>query len=297
MEIKQLQYFIAVAEHLNFSRAAEKLYVSQPALSYQIAELEKELGTSLFIRDRRKVFLTPAGGALLPLARTVLDAAQDIFTAAQNGFPEQEAIAPLSIALDQTEDHFESTGVTQLIAEFEVSHPDIPMKMRQMDYDQCIQGLLNETLDVACLVLRHNETLPSLLACKPVHRDRLKLLCKYHPDIHGIEDAFRLYGLLLAGDRPRGQSRVTKCLDNLGITPTIIAVDSIPVSFIQMQAGKGVIPLPGNYIRQHQYSGTMCLEIPDPGAALTHVLAWNKFSRNSSIQLLVNSFDDIILED
>lgn len=52
MELKQLEYFLKVAEQLNFSRAAESLYISQPALSYQIAELEREVGAELFVRDR-----------------------------------------------------------------------------------------------------------------------------------------------------------------------------------------------------------------------------------------------------
>lgn len=293
MELKQLQYFLAVAEHLNFSRAAERLYVSQPTLSYQIAELERELGSPLFVRDRRKVFLTPAGGALLPMARRVLDAAQEIQTAAQQGFPETETYCPLSIALDRTEDHFESTGVTQLIAQFEVAHQDIPVILRQMEANKCVEQLQSGILDVACLIVHHNETLPSPLAYKPVHRDRLRLLCRKDPAIHNLEDLFERYSLLLVEDHPRGQSRVEKCLSNLGITPTILSVDSIPVSFTQMQAGRGVIPLPGNYISQHQYPDTMCLDVPDPGMELTHVLAWNKFSRNPSIQLLVNSFDDM----
>ncbi|MDL2285647.1 LysR family transcriptional regulator [Desulfovibrio sp. OttesenSCG-928-F07] len=52
MELKQLQFFVAVSERLNFSRAADSLYISQPALSYQIAELEHELGVELFFRER-----------------------------------------------------------------------------------------------------------------------------------------------------------------------------------------------------------------------------------------------------
>lgn len=65
MTFSQLQYFATLARHLNFSRAAQTLYISQPTLSYQISELERELGTALFVRDKRRVYLTPAGAAIL----------------------------------------------------------------------------------------------------------------------------------------------------------------------------------------------------------------------------------------
>ena len=142
MDLKQLQYFLAVAKHLNFSRAAEALYISQPTLSYQIAELEKELGTTLFVRDRRKVFLTPAGGALLPLANKTLDCAQEIRNLAQRGFPETERLQSLSVAFDRTEDHFESTGVTELIAQFSRDYPDVELNMHQDTLEDCITQLL-----------------------------------------------------------------------------------------------------------------------------------------------------------
>ncbi|WP_372345179.1 LysR family transcriptional regulator [Streptomyces sp. KL116D] len=80
---RDLRYFTAVADELNFTRAAERLYVSQPALSKQIRMLEKQLGAELFVRDRRSVRLTAVGEALLPHARGVLAAWQAAETAVE----------------------------------------------------------------------------------------------------------------------------------------------------------------------------------------------------------------------
>src|SRR5574341_1291517 len=70
--LRQLECSGAVAEHLSFSRAAEACFITQPALSLQIQQLEALLGTKLFERDCRRVLLTPAGEELLPRARAAL---------------------------------------------------------------------------------------------------------------------------------------------------------------------------------------------------------------------------------
>ncbi len=88
-ELRHLRHFVAVAEELNFTRAAGRLFLAQQALSSSIKQLENELGQPLFVRDTRRVALTPAGETLLPRARRLLAMAEETVTAVQHGTPDR----------------------------------------------------------------------------------------------------------------------------------------------------------------------------------------------------------------
>jgi DNA-binding transcriptional LysR family regulator len=83
MELRQLRYFVAVAEELHFRRAAARLSVAQPAVSEQIRKLEAELGVQLLERTNRQVAMTEAGSALLDEGRRVLECAESAMRAAR----------------------------------------------------------------------------------------------------------------------------------------------------------------------------------------------------------------------
>ena len=83
LELRHFRYFVAVAEELNFTRAAERLHIAQPPLSTQIRLLEEDLGMQLFLREKRRVYLTQAGRDLLVRAKAILAAADEAKSAVQ----------------------------------------------------------------------------------------------------------------------------------------------------------------------------------------------------------------------
>jgi DNA-binding transcriptional LysR family regulator len=144
VHLRNLRYFAAVAEELHFSRAAERLRVSQPALSKQIRQLERELRFPLFKRDRRRVELTAAGEALLPAAKQILN---DWDTALAEAKPRASEEAKLLRVGFQT-----SVGgnLYQDVAErFAAVRPDWRLALTSHLWSDTTAGLADGSTDVA----------------------------------------------------------------------------------------------------------------------------------------------------
>ena len=290
MELKQLQYFLAVAEHLNFSRAAEALYISQPALSYQIAELERELGTELFLRDRRKVYLTTTGAALIQPAKETLAASGRLLQLAKNHFSELEEEISLRVGFDSTEDHFETTRITEILAKFSNQHNGVRLEMMRAPFPECADQVIYGDLDVAFLILRHKEHLPPDLTFYPVYHSRIVMVVSEDCPAQTCAEAVSSQELILVGEKPRGNSRILKVLENMKLSPRIRRVDSMPAGFTYAQMGKGIMLLSEIYFNQHKYRGLKVIPVPDEAAEITHVAVWNKNTRNPMVPLLIDAF-------
>jgi DNA-binding transcriptional LysR family regulator len=146
VELRQLRYFVAVAEELHFTRAAERLGISQPPLSQQIQKLEAELGVELFARTRRRVALTEPGRVLLEGARRTLAEAElalrDIRRAARGevGTLTLGAVGSAWYAL-----------LPPLLRGYRERYPDVELVLRQLSTAQQVERLLSGTLDAGLL--------------------------------------------------------------------------------------------------------------------------------------------------
>lgn len=159
MELRHLTYFVAVAERLNFSRAAEAMHVAQPAISQQVRALEKELGVQLFDRLGKRVALTEAGQAFLPHARRILAAVE----AAENEVRERAALARGTIILGAP-----STVSTHRLPEqltrFKRQYPGLEVTLREAGTETLIKLIETGQVDLAIVV---SDVLPAVMDVAP----------------------------------------------------------------------------------------------------------------------------------
>ncbi len=144
MEMHQVRYFLAVARHLNFTRAAEECNVAQPSLTRAVKLLEEELGGELFRRERNFTHLTGLGQRMLPMMQHCYDSAQHAKSLAQS--IKSGAIAPLTIAVSEA---FNLTLLVGFLSELVRTLPGLELALRRGAGAEIASLLQNGDADVA----------------------------------------------------------------------------------------------------------------------------------------------------
>jgi DNA-binding transcriptional LysR family regulator len=172
VELRHLEYFVAVAEELSFTRASRRLHVVQSGVSSAIQGLERELGATLFDRNRHRVTLTEAGLALLPEARATLAAAQ----AAADAVAEAAAGLRGTLSIG-TMISTGSIDVPALLGRFHEQHPAVLVRLRVMPGGSAdlAREVASGGLDLALLSLPGDA--PPGLTVRPLAQEPLMLIC------------------------------------------------------------------------------------------------------------------------
>lgn len=146
-DLRQLRYFVAVAEELHFGRAAERLHMTQPPLSLAIAAFEEQLGAELFVRNRRGVTLSAPGSALLPEARRLLaDAAAlpELVRRAAEGESGSLALSFVSSA--------DYSMLPPFLRKYRTRFPQVQLTLREATSDVQVDDLLHGRIDCGLLI-------------------------------------------------------------------------------------------------------------------------------------------------
>jgi DNA-binding transcriptional LysR family regulator len=172
MELQQLRYAVQVAHHLNFSKAAAELFVTQPNLSHQVLKLETEIGVSLFERKTRSVKLTPAGEKFVDGAKKILT---DLERLSQS-MDEYRAAGTGEIRIG-TLPFSGNLGLTPYIPDFQKGYPGIRIKIVEMaGSNELIRLLLAGSIDVACGIPQASKDIGRKIKIYPIFKGHVVLI-------------------------------------------------------------------------------------------------------------------------
>jgi len=252
MELRHIRYFVAVAEELHFRRAAERLRISQPPLSLQIRELERELGAVLFERSRQKVALTLAGRCFLQHARQILEDVKSATNSVRRAADGE--IGELRIAFTQS---FEFLPLLpETIHRFRARFPEVTFALRQMASAEQLAAVVNRTIDLG-ISRKPTGRLHSAIRLNKLYSDPL-MLAVHQRDALAKEPSTTISAvrdrLFIASPRESGSGLRDILMDLCraeGFLPRIAQeaaeVPSI-VSFVAAGVGVAVVPASARFI-------------------------------------------------
>jgi len=282
VDFRRLRYFVAVAETLHFGRAAARLHMSQPPLSRQIQQLEREMGALLFRRSKRRVELTDAGAYLLEQARRMLAEADTL--AARTRRVESGESGRLTLGFISSVDYSILPG---LLSAYRAAHPGVTLELRELTSDVQLRELHEGRIDAGMLLAPVDD---ATLAMLPLLREPLVAAL---PADDALARSRTLLSLSSLARRPFiifPRSAATGLYDSIvefcrqaGFTPHV-AQEAIQMQTIVslVSAGLGVALVPAS-LRDLRRRGVVYRRLREDSPLLTVLLAWREATRSACL--------------
>jgi DNA-binding transcriptional LysR family regulator len=280
MLLSQLQAFIEVARARSVSRAADSLFLTQPALTARIQGLERDLGAQLFVRTPRGMKLTEAGDAFLPYAARAIETLADgrrMVNAFERGGAGKLALGAAPAV---------STYVLPaVLARFSVGHPRVAVSVRTGHSEELLDLVVRERVDLGLVrALRHPD-----IASTPLYEDRLLLVVepKHRFALTGSIELAQIAGeQLVLFDRTSSYTELTNALfRGAGVVPLgVMELDNIEAAKKMVQQGFGVALLPQTAVAAELEAGLLCeIEIEDAEPVRRQIVAIRRRDRGQAI--------------
>jgi DNA-binding transcriptional LysR family regulator len=283
MNVEELRSFTVLAGHLHFGRAAEALHLTQPALTKQVRRLEESVGGGLFERSRHGTTLTTLGKLLMPRAKDLVAAFDQLVRNTQKDA--QGRGGRLKVGFG----YYTYELVPRLVVALRRQEPDIEISLRDLSSAEQIRALQSGELDLGFVRLPLPET-QKLLACHPVLSGRLALAlpadlrttitslaaCRQHPFI------------IISQQRSAGlYERVLKLCARHGFHPRIVQeVSEITTALALVRAGMGLSVIPEASWSRF-FAGVHIQPLNDPAALWTVGAVWRRRDSNPALLRLV----------
>lgn len=279
MELRHLRYFVAVAEELNFRKAAERLNLTQPSLSAQVRQLEEEMDLRLLDRDTHRVALTPAGAHFLEDCRRILREVADSVRTAQRIARGESG--QLSIGFVASLGH---GFLPKVLRTYRRKFPDVELHLVEMDTTQQIKALNARRIDLGFIGLGLTGEIPDLQMTIVSGEQLMAVLPQDHPIAKGRSkkagplplSALANEPLLLAARQsaPLYNPWLLVLCQQAGFQPRLVQEEGQPMTVLNyVAADLGVTILPGQFSRQ-QTEGVVFIPLAPPVPRYRYCAAW-----------------------
>lgn len=305
MELRQLRYFISVADTLNFSRAAESLYISQSSLSQQIADFEREIGVELLKRSKRSVELTEAGKTMLRLGRNLLNSAEKLVPEVRYIAQTETMDRDIYFGIDYSAElsyHVNNHAnfrvpLTDAICQTHKMVPGLRPTFEMFEHEQLVRALDIGTVDLG-FFLHHSKTVSGSgeLVAQILRQDEMVLVLRSETELEDSLDTVRevllSQGLILLERETKGMGQAMRILDAVGVEPHIRFCENRNVMVLTAESGECATILPMSVVNGLNDPAIKHLHFKTPCATRYLLAVWRKDNHNSLIQMVLQNLTE-----